>query len=566
MLTTTTPLVSGWFEAAREREAVGDPYWLYALSNGGSLLALIAYPLLIEPRLGLGAQRGVWAVGYVLLVVLLAVAASRAIPALRRADRDRVPAKRPTPRPTVGRDRRRDPDRLAPARPLAAARGGPVGPAVGGDDVHRHRPRVRAAAVGRAAVASTWSRSSSPSRRAASAGSGVRRVAAPAMITLLWVPYGSAGGWPVLAVLAMELVAFGIVATALHGRLAQDRPDPSRLTEFYLILSLGGALASAFVALVAPNVFPGVWELPILLVGALVGLALVAPKVAGPDARPARGLDFSPFFGGARQRMLPYVVAAALLVVALVVTGALATEAGIRWLLVGGVILLVGARPWFLALATAFVLALATFVLQPPAEFRDRSFFGVTEVLESPNGELTLLMNGTTVHGSQSTDPGASAGRRRATTSRTARSATSSRSPRRTPGHATVGVAGLGGGALATYADAATSMTFFEIDPVVIQVASDPALLHLPRGRTDPADRRRRRRPAVLRGRADRPLRPADHGCVLIGLRAGPPADRRGDRRRDPDHEARRRSSSSTSRTATTTSPRRSRPRSRRRA
>ena len=58
VLTTTTPLVSGWFEAAREREVVGDPYWLYALSNGGSLLALIAYPLLIEPRLGLGAQRG----------------------------------------------------------------------------------------------------------------------------------------------------------------------------------------------------------------------------------------------------------------------------------------------------------------------------------------------------------------------------------------------------------------------------------------------------------------------------------------------------------------------------
>ena len=49
-------------------------------------------------------------------------------------------------------------------------------------------------------------------------------LAAPAMVTLLWVPYGSAGGWPVLAVLGMELVAFGIVAIALHGRLAQDRP------------------------------------------------------------------------------------------------------------------------------------------------------------------------------------------------------------------------------------------------------------------------------------------------------------------------------------------------------
>src|SRR5688500_19157549 len=56
---------------------------------------------------------------------------------------------------------------------------------------------------------------------------------APAMITLLWVPYGSAGGWPVLAVLAMELIAFGVVATALHGRLGPDRADPARLAEFY---------------------------------------------------------------------------------------------------------------------------------------------------------------------------------------------------------------------------------------------------------------------------------------------------------------------------------------------
>ena len=106
--------MSGWFEAAREREAVGDPYWLYALSNGGSLLALVAYPLLIEPRLGLGAQRGIWAVGYVLLVVLLAVAAARAHPGLRArfvsvdadvgAARARPSTATPPPYPSTGAD------------------------------------------------------------------------------------------------------------------------------------------------------------------------------------------------------------------------------------------------------------------------------------------------------------------------------------------------------------------------------------------------------------------------------------------------------------------------------
>ena len=188
------------------------------------------------------------------------------------------------------------------------------------------------------------------------------------MITLLWVPYGSAGGWPVLAVLAMELVAFGIVADALHGRLAQDRPDPSHLTEFYLILSLGGALASALRRHRAPNVFPGVWESRSCSSGRWSPWRLDA-ATRRPDVRARARPRLQPVL-----RRLPAAgccrtsSAAALLVVALVLTGALATEAGIRWLLVGGLILLVGARPWFLALATAFVLALATFVLQPPAD------------------------------------------------------------------------------------------------------------------------------------------------------------------------------------------------------
>jgi len=156
-----------------------------------------------------------------------------------------------------------------------------------------------------------------------------------------------------------------------------------------------------------------------------------------------------------------------------VATHALATEAGIRWLLVGGLLLLVGGRPWFLAIATALVLLLATFVLQPPAEFRDRSFFGVTQVMYSPDGKLKLLMNGTTVHGSQSIDPA----KRDTPQSYYVRSGpigdlfgivdTTDRPHQ-------VGVTGLGGGAIATYVDQKTTMTFFEIDPIVIQVASDP--------------------------------------------------------------------------------------------
>ena len=488
VLTTTTPLVSGWFEAARAGGDEGDGYWLYALSNAGSLLALLAYPLIIEPRLSLTAQRGLWSVGYVALVVLLAIAGSRALPALR--------------------------DRVA-ARVGAASATSDVG-----IDWHRRTRWLLLAAVpsGLLSAVTTFIATdlvSAPllwvaplaiyllSFIIAFSPRGKRWVhwavfAAPAMITILWVPYGSAGGWPVLAVLVMELVAFAVVATALHGRLADDRPAPSHLTEFYLVLSLGGALASAFVAIIAPAVFPGVWELPILLVAALVGLALVTPA---PRRVKAKGLDFSPFLHGSTRRLVPYAVLGALLLLALVATHALATEAGIRWLLVGGLLLLVGGRPWFLAVATAFVLALATFVLQPPAEFRDRSFFGVTEVIYAPTGDLKLLMNGTTVHGSQSTDPAK-------------RDTPQSYYVRSGPVgdlfaivHATsrpvqVGVTGLGGGAIATYVDDRDDDDLLRDRPDRHPGRLGSDVLHLPRRRADPCGRCRGRRSTLARGPA----------------------------------------------------------------
>ncbi|HEV8698071.1 MAG TPA: fused MFS/spermidine synthase [Candidatus Limnocylindrales bacterium] len=469
VLTTTTPLVSGWFEATRSRETDADGYWLYALSNGGSLLALVAYPFLIEPRLGLGTQRGIWAIGYALLVVLLAIAASRALPALRERAASFTPDLAIAAAAPVVDTRPVDWPRRGRWLLLAAVPSGLLSAVtnfIATDLVSAPLLWVAPLSIYLASFIVAFS-----PRGARVIGAAV--VAAPAMITLLWVPYGSAGGWPVLAVLVLELAAFGVVAVALHGRLAQDRPDPSRLTEFYLTLSLGGALASAFVALIAPAVFPGVWELPILLIGALVGLALVTPRRAAAPSGRERGLDFSPFISGARARVGPYVVVAAALIAILVATHALATDAGIRWLLVGGLVLLVGARPWFLALATTFVLILATFVLQPPAEFRDRSFFGVTEVLRSPDGNLTLLMNGTTVHGSQSTDP-ARARHPQAYYTRNGPAGDLFAIVAPSSAERAVGIAGLGGGALASYAGPTTAMTFFEIDPVVIRVASDP--------------------------------------------------------------------------------------------
>ncbi len=473
VLTATTPLLSGWFHAAREEEQ-GDPYWLYALSNAGSLLALLAYPLLIEPRLGLSTQRGVWAIGYAALVALIAGAAFRAMPDIvaRRRRSSFVTPELPIGSPI-------SPTRVSGAGPinwprrlrwllLAAVPSGlltAVTNFIATDLVSAPLLWVIPLAIYLASFIVAFSTRGGRLVRLAA-------LAVPAMATLMWVPYSSTSPWPILAVLAVELIAFAVVATGLHGRLALDRPNPAHLTEFYVILSTGGALASAFVAVVAPTLFPDIWEYPILLVVALVAVALIASPTAGPRRVTTR-LDLRPFVAGFGQRIVPYAIGAAFLLALLVASGFDVLEPGV-WFAIGGLLLLLGGRPWVLVAGMAVILVLATFAPSLSTEFRGRSFFGVTEVRR--DGEMMVLMNGTTVHGTQWTDP---ARRRTPTTYYGQRGPagdifavgadSSAVDPKR------IGIVGLGAGTLAAYKDEWMSMTYFEIDPVVIRVAQDPS-------------------------------------------------------------------------------------------
>jgi hypothetical protein len=477
VLTTTTPLVSAWYAASRgahDPDDDGDAYWLYALSNAGSLLALLAYPFVVEPRLGLSAQRGVWAIGFVVFALAIAGCAAWANRHARLSG---------VARPGVGAGeslqgvasraiaitwRRRGTWLLLAAVPSGLLNA--VTTFIATDLVSAPLLWLAPLAIYLVTFIVAFS---ARGRRLVPAAVLV----APAAVTLMWVPYGSAGGWPILPLVLLMYGGLAVVATALHGRLALDRPAASHLTEFYLVISIGGALASAFVALLAPVIFPGVWEFPILLVLALV--ALGASSRPGPAVSPAaaaappRAFDLSPFFTGARGRLGPYLVVAVVLAALLLRDTSLATEAGLRWLLVGGLILLVGARPAFLTISTGLVLALAVLVLQPAVIHRERSFFGVTEVLRPDGAKQTTLMNGTTVHGIQSTDP-AKAQLPTAYYNRVGPFGDVFGMVGADGRPKSIGIIGLGAGALTPYLQPGSTMTYFEIDPVVAAVASDP--------------------------------------------------------------------------------------------
>jgi SAM-dependent methyltransferase len=476
LLTATTPLLSAWYAGVRDAETPGavDPYWLYALSNGASLAALLAYPFLIEPALGLAAQRTAWAAAIGIFVLLVAAGAWRVrrtvaagpAPAIAPASGEAPDAR--DERAVTGRRRLRwfvlaaIPSGLLTAVTTFIATDLVSAPLLWVGPLALYLASFVVAFSGRGDTLVRWA-----------------TVAAPAAATLLWVPLGSAGIWPLVPLVTVELVGFGVVATALHGRLAADRPGMRHLTEFYLVIAAAGVLAGGFVALVAPAIFPDIWEYPLLVGSAVAALALTAPGSArtARAATARRGLDFGPFFAGIAGRLGPYLVVGGLLALALAPRGGVALEAGLRWLLVGALVLLVGGVPRFLAVATALVLVLAVFVLPPTPLFRDRSFFGVTVVLPSPDGARMEILNGTTLHGVQYLDE-----------ARRLRPATyyvedgpigdvfrRLHDLQASAGGRTVGIVGLGAGGLAAYGEGGERWTYYEIDPVVVRVAQDPA-------------------------------------------------------------------------------------------
>jgi hypothetical protein len=445
---TTAPVLQRWFAATGDRRA-GDPYFLYAASNSGSLLALVGYVTVIERNLTLGAQARLWAAGYGGLACLLALCAA-----------------------TVWR---------APASGPRPEGGEPIGA----------REWVRWLAL-----------SFAPSSLLLGVTTYLTTDIAP--MPLLWVipltlyllsfivAFANPPGWvrrgcalalPPAIVAAMavmvlptivprgvassiHLLTFFLAATACHAELARCRPAARRLTEFYLIVALGGALGGSFNALVAPSLFTWVAEYPLgLALAALLAPAATLARFPGSHGRAGRLLDVAlPLLVGSAAYLAPRLW--------------LERLPGLVLLVPLAACLLFARRPLRLALALAIVATVNADFQDTSRKvvLRERSFFGVSRVsVDFPPG-MNTLAHGNTIHGMQRRSP--------------------VRSVRRVPlmyyfptgpigqvfeaYHGTpvvrrVAVIGLGVGSLAAYGMAGHEFTFFEIDPAVDRIARNPA-------------------------------------------------------------------------------------------
>ena len=256
LLATTGPLVQAWYA---RRFAGSIPYWLYALSNAGSMLALLSYPFLIEPVFTTQEQARMWSWGYVAFAVVCAAAALGSW-----AARDRAPEEAGVSKPS----RRQYALWLAlPACASALLLA-----------VTNHMSQNVAA------VPLLWILPLSLyllSFILCFAGDGWYR--RNPYLQLLAVALGSmayaaaAGNLPILPVVVLFLFGLFTCSMVCHGELALLKPPPRLLTHFYLMIAAGGALGGLAVGLVAPHVFNGYYEMPLALVGC-AGLILAVLK------------------------------------------------------------------------------------------------------------------------------------------------------------------------------------------------------------------------------------------------------------------------------------------------
>jgi hypothetical protein len=463
-LAANGPTLQRWLAATRHR-AARDPYFLFAASNGGSLLGLLAYPLAVEPLLSLSAQNDAWAVGYGvagLFVVACAVALW-----LRPARAEVVAAAEPAR--IVARDRLRW---LA----LAAV---PSSLMLGTTTyVTRDLAPVPLLwVIPLALYLATFVVAFAPGANAARLVT-IGRVALPGLAILLAYTLAIGAEKPLALLLPLHFAGLTVAALMCHARLAADRPPPSGLTEFYLWVALGGVLGGAFNAVIAPLVLPALIEYPAAIVAAC--LLRPAPPRKRPDLlefflrdpRPTKAMDF----------VVPVLLGSALAIALELARPSGGGEISFtaKTAIVGlacGLAVNLAKRPLRFGLALAAVMIVASVAVEPGERTldRDRSFFGIYKVVATDDGRFHRLYDGTTVHGIERVD-GASGGGRPEPLGYFNPAGPAGQALAELPASTTrrIAIVGLGAGAMACYRPGAT--TFYEIDPVVVRIARDPSL------------------------------------------------------------------------------------------
>ena len=458
IVSSNSPLLQKWFSRTATQSA-RDPYFLYSASNAGSLLALLAYPALMEPFFTLRAQGRLWTVMYGVLVLLIALHALRLWRSKSEEPVQAVEAEEvATPKPAMNRRLRWLLLAFAPSSLMLG-----VTNYITTDIASVPLLWIIPLALYLLTMVFAFARKPLFSPRLAD----LVVPGATVMLLMLYLADTSGRGSRVLIV--FHLAYFFFAALMCHGQLAADRPGAKYLAEFYVWLSLGGVLGGIFNALLAPVLFRSVVEYPLAI---LLSCLLLPSKDETGESRSLK-LDFA----------LPVLV--------------FAFTVGLGWMAdrfapanMGGSIFVVGLplfisyplhkRPLRFALTLGAIILAAGLVtgLGRQTLHAERNFFGVLRVTSDQSLNLHSFLHGSTVHGRQSIVPD----KRCEPLSYYHREGPLGRIfthfQKTHTGPANVAIIGLGTGATVSYARPAERWTFYEINPAVVSVAQSRDYFH----------------------------------------------------------------------------------------
>ncbi|QWG20926.1 fused MFS/spermidine synthase [Bradyrhizobium sediminis] len=461
-LSANGPLLQAWF-ARTDHPSAQDPYFLYVASNIGSFLALVSYPFVVEPFVGLGAQTWFWTVGFYGLIALIGGCATLSL-------RSRV-----LPSHTVTVEALAAPPSWRNVASCIGLSAVPSGlllavTAYMSTDV--------------AAVPLFWVLPLALYLLSLVIAFQTRPLiphwlvvrAFPAFILLLVVFVSINPVEWLISSLSVHIAAFFVTALMCHGELARRRPAARYLTNFYIWLSSGGLIGGITTGLVAPHLFTWVAEYPILIVLAIL---CVPPATASIG----RALTDSAM----RKLLLVALTAAALAVFVLKWVDIQFDTASI--IVMNG--LLLGATVYYWRAPVSFAAIIAFIFFTNAYGFHYgregyvvRNFFGVLNAAETSDGRFRVLWHGTIGQGSQRIrdDLGVRVTGRPEMVAEffdgagIAQTVDAVRA--RVGGPIKMAVIGLGTGALTCRTKPGDSVTFYEIDPDVIRVARDPKLFN----------------------------------------------------------------------------------------
>jgi SAM-dependent methyltransferase len=439
------PLMQRWYALSGNE---GEPYALYAASNIGSFAGLIAYPLLVEPFTKLNSQKWIWSGVYLALMALVAICARQLWQTPSQANAVEAPIGEAT---TIGWKRRLYWIALA-----AVPSGLMLSTTSHLTTDLMAMPLLWVIPLGIYLL--SFSVAFADHRTFANIFTRMAPVVLVIAGSFVFIVWGKAAINGMVASLSLLFV----VAVSLHAEMYRTRPAATELTSFYLMMSVGGVIGGLFCAILAPLVFNWTWEHPILILAA----ALLMPKVGliplKHDNRIVAGMmailgiiAVSCAAYGIWSEPEGVTVTKVILAAAIMAIGVV--TAGFR-------------VPFLLTVTGLLAINGGWDNLKTSTDgSRMRSYFGTYTVTDSGNSRW--LMHGTTLHGMQLRDAPTRPISYYPVTSGVG--IAFAKAPELFGPAASIGVVGLGTGTLACYRKPGQYWQFFEIDPLVIEIARE---------------------------------------------------------------------------------------------